>query len=201
MSSRTSASRTTLRAAAAGTTIAILAVLVLAADQFTKFLALENLPERQAVPVLGDFLQLYLTFNPGAAFSLGEGVTWVFTLVLAAAAVTIIVLAVTRVRSRAWAIVLGLLLGGILGNLGDRLFRAPGFLVGHVVDFIHTPWLWLGFPSAIYNVADSFIVTMMLAVAILVLLGVRFDGSREKDAAATADDEAQPASADPHAQP
>ncbi|MDT0178696.1 signal peptidase II [Microbacterium sp. ARD31] len=201
MSSRTSASRTTLRAAAAGTTIAILAVLVLAADQFTKFLALENLPERQAVPVLGDFLQLYLTFNPGAAFSLGEGVTWVFTLVLAAAAVTIIVLAVTRVRSRAWAIVLGLLLGGILGNLGDRLFRAPGFLVGHVVDFIHTPWLWLGFPSAIYNVADSFIVTMMLAVAILVLLGVRFDGSREKDAAATADDEDQPASADPHAQP
>lgn len=176
-------------------------MLVLAADQFTKFLALENLPERQAVPVLGDFLQLYLTFNPGAAFSLGEGVTWVFTLVLAAAAVTIIVLAVTRVRSRAWAIVLGLLLGGILGNLGDRLFRAPGFLVGHVVDFIHTPWLWLGFPSAIYNVADSFIVTMMLAVAILVLLGVRFDGSREKDAAATADDEDQPASADPHAQP
>ncbi|MFI8632257.1 signal peptidase II [Microbacterium sp. NPDC077663] len=201
MSSRTSASRTTLRAAAAGTTIAILAVLVLAADQFTKFLALENLPERQAVPVLGDFLQLYLTFNPGAAFSLGEGVTWVFTLVLAAAAVTIIVLAVTRVRSRAWAIVLGLLLGGILGNLGDRLFRAPGFLVGHVVDFIHTPWLWLGFPSAIYNVADSFIVTMMLAVAILVLLGIRFDGSREKDAAATADDEAPAASADPHAQP
>ncbi len=176
-------------------------MLVLAADQFTKFLALANLPERQAVPVLGDFLQLYLTFNPGAAFSLGEGVTWVFTLVLAAAAVTIIVLAVTRVRSRAWAIVLGLLLGGILGNLGDRLFRAPGFLVGHVVDFIHTPWLWLGFPSAIYNVADSFIVTMMLAVAILVLLGVRFDGSREKDAAATADDEEQPASADPHAQP
>lgn len=178
-------------------------MLVLAADQFTKFLALENLPERQAVPVLGDFFQLYLTFNPGAAFSLGEGVTWVFTLVLAAAAVTIVVLAVTRVRSRAWAIVLGLLLGGILGNLGDRLFRAPGFLVGHVVDFIHTPWLWLGFPSAIYNVADSFIVTMMLAVAILVLLGIRFDGSREKDAAtaATAVDEESSAPADPHAQP
>lgn len=178
-------------------------MLVLAADQFTKFLALENLPERQAVPVLGDFLQLYLTFNPGAAFSLGEGVTWVFTLVLGAASVAIVVLAVTRVRSRAWAIVLGLLLGGILGNLGDRLFRAPGFLVGHVVDFIHTPWLWLGFPSAIYNIADSFIVTMMIAVAILVLLGIRFDGSREKDAAAaeTAADQEPSASADPHAQP
>lgn len=164
----------------------MLAAVVLAADQFTKFLALENLPERETVPVLGDFLQLYLTFNPGAAFSLGEGVTWVFTLVLAAAAVTIVVLAVTRVRSRAWAVVLGLLLGGILGNLTDRLFRDPGFLVGHVVDFIHTPWMWLGFPSAIYNIADMFIVTMMIGVAVLVLLGLRFDGTREKDASRTA---------------
>lgn len=178
-------------------------MLVLAADQFTKYLALENLPEREAVPVLGDFFQLYLTFNPGAAFSLGEGVTWVFTLVLAAAAITIVVLAATRVRTRAWAIVLGLLLGGILGNLGDRLFRDPGFLVGHVVDFIHTPWLWLWFPSAIYNVADTFIVTMMIAVAILVLRGIRFDGTREKDAvaAATADHGEPPVSAEPHAQP
>lgn len=210
MSSRTSAERTTLRAAAAGTIIAVLAVLVLAADQFSKHLALENLPEREAVPVLGDFFQLYLTFNPGAAFSLGEGVTWVFTLVLAAAAITIVVLAVTRIRSRAWATVLGLLLGGILGNLTDRLLRDPGFLVGHVVDFIHTPWMWLGFPSAIYNIADIFIVTMMIAVAVLVLVGLRFDGTREKDAAAGGDEaagRAEPApgtdtrTADGHAQP
>jgi signal peptidase II len=191
LSSRTSAPRTTLHAAAAGTTIAILAVLVLAADQFTKFLALEHLPERRAVPVLGEFFQLYLTFNPGAAFSLGEEVTWIFTLILMAAAITIVVLAVTRIRSRAWAVVLGLLLGGILGNLTDRLLREPGFLVGHVVDFIHTPWLWLGFPSAIYNIADIFIVTMMIGVALLVLVGLRFDGTKEKDAeaAASADDE------------
>lgn len=168
-----------MRAAAAGTTIAILAVLVLAADQFTKYLALRDLPFQQAVPVLGDFFQLYLTRNPGAAFSLGEGVTWVFTLVLAAAAITVVVLGVLRVRSRAWAIVLGLLLGGILGNLTDRLLRDPGFLVGHVVDFIHTPWMWLWFPSAIYNIADIFIVTMMISVAVLVLLGIRFDGTRE----------------------
>ena len=183
-------SRAPLRASAAGILIAILAVVVLAADQFTKYLALEHLPEREAVPVWGDVLQLYLTFNPGAAFSLGEGVTWVFTLVLAAAAVAIVVLAVTRVRTRSWAIVLGLLLGGILGNLTDRLLRDPGFLVGHVVDFIHTPWLWLGFPAAIYNVADMFIVTMMICVAVLVFRGIRFDGSREHaraDAAAEED--------------
>ncbi|ALJ20799.1 signal peptidase II [Microbacterium sp. No. 7] len=172
--------RTTLRPAAAGTLIAVLAVVVLAADQFTKHLALTHLPYQQAVPVWGEFLQFYLTRNPGAAFSLGEGVTWVFTLVLAAAAVFIVVLAVRGVGSRLWTVALGLLLGGILGNLTDRLLREPGFLVGHVVDFIHTPWMWLWFPSAIYNVADMFIVTMMIGCAVLVVVGLRLDGTRER---------------------
>ncbi|MCZ4066843.1 signal peptidase II [Microbacterium sp. H37-C3] len=174
----------------------MLAAVVLAADQFTKYLALENLPYQREVPVLGEFFQLYLTKNPGAAFSLGTGVTWLFTLALAAVAVVVIVLTVRSVRTRSWAIVLGLLLGGVLGNLTDRLLREPGFLVGHVVDFIHTPWMWLWFPSAIYNVADMFIVTMMISVAVLVVIGIRFDGSRERrnvdeaaGAAATADTE------------
>nr|WP_309667986.1 signal peptidase II [Microbacterium paludicola] len=158
----------------------MLAAAVLAADQFTKYLALENLPYQREVPVLGEFFQLYLTKNPGAAFSLGTGVTWLFTLALAAVAVVVIVLTVRRVRARSWAIVLGLLLGGVLGNLTDRLLREPGFLVGHVIDFIHTPWMWLWFPSAIYNVADMFIVTMMISVAVLVVVGIRFDGSRER---------------------
>lgn len=173
-----------LRAAAAGIIIAILAVLVLAADQFTKHLALENLPYQEQVPVLGDVLQFYLTRNPGAAFSLGEEVTWVFTIILAAAAVTIVVLAVRRVRSRWWALVLGLLLGGILGNLTDRLLREPGFGIGHVVDFIHTPWMM----PAIYNVADIFIVSMMITVALLVLLGLHLDGTRERRRAAHDED-------------
>ncbi len=167
---------TQLRPPAAGALIAILAVVVLAADQFTKFLALQNLPYREAVPIWGDFLQFYLTRNPGAAFSLGEGVTWVFTIVLAGAALLVIGLAVTRVRSRAWTVILGLLLGGVLGNLTDRLIRDPGFGVGHVVDFIYTPWMM----PAIYNVADMFIVTMMIAVAFLVLRGIHMDGSRER---------------------
>jgi signal peptidase II len=167
--------RPPLRTAAAGTIIAVLAILVLAADQFAKHLAIQNLPPEEPVHVLGDFLIFYLIRNSGAAFSLGEGVTWVFTLALAAVAVVIVWLLITRVRSRAWAIVLGLLLGGVLGNLTDRLFRAPGFGVGHVVDFINTPWMM----PAIYNVADMFIVTMMIAVAILVVTGLRFDGTRE----------------------
>ncbi len=168
--------RTRGRPAAAGTPLAIRGVRVLAADQFTKHLALENLPYQQAVPVWGDVLQLYLTRNPGAAFSLGEEVTWIFTIILALAAVLIVVLTVTRVRGRWWAIVLGLLLGGILGNLTDRLVREPGFGVGHVIDFVYTPWMM----PAIYNVADMFIVTMMIATALLVLLGVPLDGTREK---------------------
>ncbi|MGR6741952.1 signal peptidase II [Microbacterium sp. F1-18] len=174
------ASRKRLNGPAAGALVAILAAVVLAADQFTKYLALENLPYQREVPVLGDFFQLYLTKNPGAAFSLGTGVTWLFTIVLAAVAVVVIVLTVRSVRTRSWAIVLGLLLGGVLGNLTDRLLREPGFLVGHVIDFIHTPWMWLWFPSAIYNVADMFIVTMMISVAVLVVIGIRFDGSRER---------------------
>jgi len=175
--------RTRLRPTTAGIVIAILAVVVLAVDQFTKYLALENLPYEQRVPVWGDVLQFFLTRNSGAAFSLGEGVTWVFTIILALAAIIIVSLAVTRVRGRLWTIVLGLLLGGILGNLTDRLFREPGFAVGHVVDFIYTPWMM----QAIYNVADMFIVTMMISVALLVLFGVRLDGTREPRAGARAD--------------
>lgn len=176
--------RPPLRKAAAGAIIAILAVLVLAADQYTKYLALENLPYEQPVPVIGDFLIFYLVKNPGAAFSLGEGVTWVFAIALAAVAVTIVWLAATRVRSRLWAVALGLLLGGVLGNLTDRLLREPGFGIGHVVDFINTPWMM----PAIYNVADIFIVSMMIGVALLVLVGLHLDGAREARKATNDDD-------------
>lgn len=167
--------RAPLHKAAAGVIVAILAAMVLAADQFTKYLALQNLPLEQPVKVLGDFLIFYLVKNPGAAFSLGEGVTWIFTIALSAVAVVIMWLAATRIRSRLWAVVLGLLLGGVLGNLTDRLLREPGFPVGHVIDFINTPWMM----PAIYNVADIFIVTMMIAVALLVLVGLHLDGTRE----------------------
>ena len=84
-------------------------------------------------------------------------------------------LAATRVKSRLWAIALGLLLGGVLGNLTDRMFREPGFPVGHVIDFINTPWMM----PAIYNIADIFIVLMMIGVALLVLVGLHLDGTRE----------------------
>jgi signal peptidase II len=88
-----------------------------------------------------------------------------------------------------WAIVLGMLLGGALGNLVDRLFREPGFGRGHVVDFISTPWMM----PAIYNVADSFICISMVLFVLLVILGVNLDGSRTLSAQRQAEaDAAEP---------
>ncbi len=153
--------------------------MVLAADQFVKHLTITHLPLHEVVPVLGEFFQLYYIRNSGAAFSLGSNVTWIFTIALTLVAAAIIWKAFA-LSSRRWAVVLGLLLGGVLGNLTDRLFREPGFAVGHVVDMISMPWMM----PAIFNVADIFIVCGMIAVALLVVLGIRFDGTREKDDAA-----------------
>lgn len=149
---------------------------MLAADQFVKYLTVTYLPLQEPVPVLGEFLQLYSVRNPGAAFSLGSEVTWIFTIALAVVA-GVIIWKASGLHSRLWAVVLGCLLGGVLGNLGDRLFRAPGFPVGHVVDMISMPWMM----PAIFNVADIFIVTGMISVALLVVFGLRFDGTRERD--------------------
>lgn len=162
----------------AGATTAAMAVGVLAVDQLTKYLALENLAPGVRVPILGPVLEFMLVRNSGAAFSLGAGVTWLFTLILGIVAIVLLWLAFRRVAVKSWAIVFGLLLGGVLGNLSDRLFRTPGFPEGHVVDFIYTPWMM----PAIYNVADIFIVTSMIVVALFVVTGRRLDGTRERAA-------------------
>lgn len=154
--------------------------MVLAADQFVKYLTVENLPLQEAVPVLGNFLQLFYIRNSGAAFSIGAGMTWIFTIALTIVA-GVIIWKTLGVRSRLWAVVLGVLLGGVLGNLTDRLLREPGFAVGHVVDMISMPWML----PAIFNVADIFIVTGMISVALLVVIGLRLDGTRERDHAAS----------------
>lgn len=166
---------------------------MLAADQFVKYLTIQHLPYGEPVPVMGRFFQLLYVRNPGAAFSIGSQFTWIFTIALALVA-GVIVWKAFGLGSRLWAVVLGCLLGGVLGNLGDRLFRDPGFGVGHVVDMISMPWMM----PAIFNVADVFIVTGMISVALLIVFGLRFDGSREKDggdsAAPTASEQDQPAS-------
>ena len=166
-------------AAKVGSTTALLVVAgaALAAyglDQLSKFLVVSNLTEGEIVPALGTLLQWQFVRNPGAAFSLASGMTWIFT-ILAAGVITFIVWFARRIRSIAWAVVFGLLLGGVLGNLTDRLFREPSFGLGHVVDFISTPWLI----PAIYNIADIAIVSSMVLFMILTIRGIGLDGSRE----------------------
>ncbi|RUR01971.1 signal peptidase II [Labedella endophytica] len=149
------------------------AVSALVVDQVTKFLVVSSMSEGERIRVLGDFFVLYFVRNPGAAFSFAEGATWIFSILAAAVSVTIIVLA-RRIRSRLWALVFGLLLGGVLGNLTDRLFREPSFGLGHVIDFISTPWMM----PAIYNIADICIVVSMGIFILLTILGVGIDGTR-----------------------
>lgn len=160
----------------------LLAIVVYAADQLSKNWVVANLPEGRTVPVLGDFLQWHFVRNPGAAFSMASGMTWVFTL-LAVVVLGAILWQSRRLGSRSWAIFFALLLGGVAGNLTDRLIREPGFPEGHVIDFILTPWMWLGFNPAIYNVADIAIVTGMILFIVVSLLGLPIDGSpRRRDA-------------------
>nr|WP_245884742.1 signal peptidase II [Glaciihabitans tibetensis] len=167
--------------------LAIVASGVYAFDQLTKLAVTSNLTEGSTVPVLGQLLQFHYVKNSGAAFSLGEGMTWIFSIVAAAVAVFILVFA-RRIRSLAWAALFGMLLGGNLGNLTDRLFREPSFGQGHVIDFL---LVW-GFP-AIFNIADVAIVASMGVFILLTLRGVGLDGSREtKDTAPAVGSAADP---------
>lgn len=152
--------------------LSVVCVLGYAADQGTKWLALRNLSETEVVPLVDGWLALRLLFNPGAAFSLGEGTTWLFTGV--AVVVVVVIVRVSRqLGSRRWAVALGLLLSGALGNLTDRLVREPGFGRGHVIDFIaYRDWF-------VGNVADVWIVGAAAAIALLGLVGISPDGSRE----------------------
>jgi signal peptidase II len=161
--------------------LALVAVTVYILDQWTKFLVVERLTEGQSVPVLGEILQFTFVRNPGAAFSLFSGTTWIFAIIATAVTVFIIIFA-RRIRSSAWAVLFGLLLGGNLGNLTDRLIREPGFGVGHVIDFIHV----IGFP-AIFNIADIAIVSSMGVFILLTVRGVGLDGSRNSHLPSGAD--------------
>lgn len=121
---------------------------IIAVDQITKWAVVEQLEEQRAYPVIGEFFRLYLVRNPGAAFSMGTNATIIFSIFQLVAFLACIVLAL-RTRYMAGALPIGLIGGGAAGNLVDRIFREPGGMHGHVVDF-------LSFGSfAIFNVADA----------------------------------------------
>jgi signal peptidase II len=140
-------------------------VLTFVADQGTKIWALKALEPGQPRPLIGDWIQLNLIRNSGAAFSLGNTMTWLLTLLSIAIIVGVVVTA-RRVATWAWAVTLGLLLGGALGNLLDRMVREPAFFRGHVVDFIDYFGWFIG------NVADIAIVVAAGLVILLTLRGI-----------------------------
>lgn len=150
--------------------IVVIAVVLLAVDQTAKAMAVAWLDPQHPTRLLGGLLTLRLTRNPGAAFSLGENATILFSLLALAAIVGVSVWMVPKVTTRAWAIVTGLLLAGISGNLVDRIVRPPSVLHGHVVDFLELPY----FP-AIFNVAD---MCLTFAAITIVVMGLT---SRDKE--------------------
>jgi signal peptidase II len=149
------------------------AAVALAIDISTKQWALSALDDRD-IELLGDWFTLHLTFNPGAAFSTGPEFTMVFS-VLAIVACLVVLWISRRLANPLWAVALGLLLGGVAGNLSDRLFRDPGVMHGHVVDFLMLPnWPVFNFADVFINVAAGLIILQSFR-------GIGVDGSRESE--------------------
>ena len=154
----------------------LVAAVALALDVVSKVLAVAELSDRDPVRLLGGALYVQLARNPGAAFSQGTGFTVVIT-GLAVVIVLVILFTARRLRSRAWALALGLVLGGALGNLVDRILRAPSPGKGHVVD-----WISVFGPNGerypIFNLADSAVCVGAVVIVVLALRGIGLDGRR-----------------------
>lgn len=152
-------------------------VAAYALDLGTKQWALSALADRD-IRVVGDLLVLHLTHNPGAAFSTGTEFTVVLSCLAVVAVVAVLVLSV-RLASPLWSVGLGLLLGGVGGNLTDRVIREPGVMRGHVID-------WLMLPNwPVFNVADMCImgaagIIILQSIRGVTLRGVRVPNAKDK---------------------
>jgi signal peptidase II len=144
------------------------AAVVLALDIITKVLAVRLLIPGQPVPIIGDTVTWTLVRNSGAAFSMATGYTWMLTLIATGVVVGIFWMG-RRLVSPGWAVGLGMILGGAMGNLVDRFFRSPGPLQGHVVDFLSVGW-W-----PVFNVADPSVVGGAILLVTLSAFGFDFD--------------------------
>jgi signal peptidase II len=144
------------------------AFVILVVDQLTKLWAVRTLSDGRRLTVLPGLIDFRLLYNSGAAFSIGESMTWVFTVATAVAVGGILYIG-RRVGSLSRALALGAVLGGAVSHLGDRLFREPGFARGHVVDFIDYHGLFVG------NVAD---IALTVGVAVMAVLSWRGDPPR-----------------------
>lgn len=154
-------------------TLTVTAVTILVLDQLTKIWAVARLENQPPIEVLGQFLQLTFVRNPGAAFSLGAGSTLIVSL-LALVIVGVLLLRARNLASVWWAVAMGGMIGGALGNLIDRVFRSPGVFRGHVVDFLALPnW-------PVFNIADMAVVGSAILMVLLVALGIEMDGTRSR---------------------
>ncbi|MET8326039.1 signal peptidase II [Streptomyces sp. NPDC005181] len=151
--------------------VAVFAYLL---DLISKMIVVAKLEHHEPIEVLGDWLRFDAIRNAGAAFGIGEAFTVIFT-VIAATVIVVIARLARKLYSLPWAIALGLLLGGALGNLTDRIFRSPGLFKGAVVDFIAPAHF------AVFNLADSAIVCGGILIVILSFKGLDPDGTVHKD--------------------
>ena len=165
--------------------LALVAALIYVLDLVSKTLVVRYLESGEPVDVLADVLRLRVIRNSGAAFSIGTGMTIIFT-VIATGVVIAILRTARKLRSGPWAVTLGLLLGGAFGNLTDRIFRYPAPFQGHVVDWIEV------FPVTrfpVFNIADSAIVCGGILAVLLAWRGYQIDGTRMGDEHAVPPDE------------
>lgn len=172
-----------------------IAIGVIGIDALSKVIVVNTVDPGRPVRLLGGALYLSLTRNSGAAFSMASDYTWVLSLLAILVVSGIVWYAARKLGSTGWAVALGMIAGGALGNLIDRLFRYPGFLHGHVVDFISVFHPYGGY-FAIFNLADSSLVIGVCLVILLELRGRRIDGTlmvKETKPAETTEQPKQPA--------
>jgi lipoprotein signal peptidase len=162
------------------------AVTVLALDIASKAIVVATLSDRPPVRLLGSLLMLTESRNPGAAFSIGGPSETILFTAIAVGVIVFIIRSARRIHSLAWAVALGLLLGGAMGNLTDRIFRSPGPFRGWVVDWIQVPH-W-----PVFNLADSAIVCGGALMVLLAARGHGLDGARQPAAPRPAAPPAQP---------
>lgn len=142
-----------------------IAAAIVAVDQLVKDLLIASLKPHESVDFIGGVVRLYLTYNDSAAFSIGYGQTWIFAIISTLASLGLLWY-LPRLETRSWSVMGGVALGGMVGNLVDRLIREPGFGRGQVVDYLQIPF---SFP--IFNLADMAIVTVAILTVIRVLCG------------------------------
>lgn len=156
--------------------LVLVAAVAYVVDVVTKVVATATLEGEEPIRLLGGAVYLQLLRNPYAAFGMDIGGTWILTVVAIAVVVGIAWLA-RKLRSAGWAVGLGLVLAGALGNLTDRIFRAPAVFQGHVVDFISV-FAPNGEFFPVFNAADSAITVGAGLIVVLTLLGRDYDGTK-----------------------